>query len=103
MSSDLLVPGLAGRAFLQIHVSEEGIRPHTLFDVENRLLQTLLLVQFRLFRRFLFFQCLVGEVLPAGLISQRRFSSSQRSDPKSRIAPCEFGNQDVKEEDKVNN
>ena len=34
---------------------------------------------------------------------QRRFSSSRRSDPKSRIAPCEFGNQDVKEEDRVNN
>ena len=33
-----------------------------------------------------------GEVLPAGLISQRRFSNSQRLGPKSRSAPCEFGN-----------
>ena len=59
MSSDLLVPRFAGRAFFQIHAFEDGIRPHALFDVENRLLQTFLLVQLRLFRRFLFFQSLV--------------------------------------------
>ena len=38
MSSDLLVPRFAGRAFFQIHAFEDGIRPHALFDVENRLL-----------------------------------------------------------------
>lgn len=59
MSSDLLVPGLSSRAFFQIHAFEDGIRSHTLFDVENRLLQTLFLVQFGLFRRFLLFQRLV--------------------------------------------
>ena len=59
MSSYLFVPHLACRAFLQIHALEDGIRSHTFFDVENCLLKTLLLVQLRLFRRFLFFQRLV--------------------------------------------
>ena len=59
MSSDLFIPFLACRAFLQIHALEDGIRSHTFFDVENCLLKTLLLVQLRLFRRFLFFQRLV--------------------------------------------
>ena len=59
MSSDLFVPRLAGRAFNEVRAFQDGILPHPVFDADDRLLQTLLLVQLRLFCRSLFFQRLV--------------------------------------------
>ena len=59
MSSDLFVPFLAGRAFHEVRALQDGVLPHPVLDADDRLLQTLLPVQFRLFLGFLFFQCLV--------------------------------------------
>ena len=59
MSSDLFIPFLAGRAFHEVRALQDGVLPHPVLDADDRLLQTLLLVQFRLFLGFLFFQHLV--------------------------------------------
>ena len=99
MSSDLFVTFLAGRAFHEVRAYQDGVLPHPVLDADDRLLQTLFLVQLRLFLGFLFFQCLViGEkvrlvgVLVAGMsfslmmwfattVIRRtsRFGSTQRS------------------------
>ena len=59
MSSDLFVPFLAGRAFHEVRALQDGVLSHPVLDADDHLLQTLLLVQLRLFHRFLFFQRLV--------------------------------------------
>ena len=59
MTSDLFVPFLAGRALHEVRALQDGVLPHPVLDADDRLLQTLLLVQFRLFLGFLLLQCLV--------------------------------------------
>ena len=59
VSSDLFVPFLAGRALHEVRALQDGVLPHPVLDADDRLLQTLLLVQFRLFLGFLFLQRLV--------------------------------------------
>ncbi len=62
VSSDLFVPRLAGRAFNEVRAFQDGILPHPVLDADDHLLQTLLLVKFRLFCRSLFFQLhVIGE------------------------------------------
>ena len=59
MSSDLFIPFLAGRALHEVRALQDGVLPHPVLDAGDRLLQTLLLVQLRLFLGFLLLQCLV--------------------------------------------
>ena len=59
MPSDLFVPFFAGRALHEVRALQDGVLPHPVLDADDRLLQTLLLVQLRLFLGFLFFQHLV--------------------------------------------
>ena len=49
----------AGRAFDEVRALQDGVLPHPVSDADDRLLQTLLLVQLRLFPGFLFFPRLV--------------------------------------------
>lgn len=56
MSSDLFVPFFAGRALDEVRAFQDGVLPHPVLDADDRLLQTLLLVQLRLFLGFLLFQ-----------------------------------------------
>ncbi len=59
MTSDLFVSFFSGRALHEVRALQDGVLPHPVLDADDRLLQTLLLVQFRLFLGFLFFQHLV--------------------------------------------
>ena len=59
MTATLFVPFLAGRAILEVRAFQDGVLPHPVLDAGDRLLQTLLLVQLRLFLGFLLLQCLV--------------------------------------------
>ena len=59
MTANLFVPFFAGRALHEVRAIQNGVLPHPVLDADDRLLQTLLLVQLRLFRCFLFFQNLV--------------------------------------------
>ena len=62
MTANLFVPFFAGRALHEVRALQDGVLPHPVFDADDRLLQTLLLVQFRLFLGFLFFQLhVIGE------------------------------------------
>jgi hypothetical protein len=59
VTSDLFVSFFSGRALHEVRALQDGVLPHPVLDADDRLLQTLLLVQFRLFLGFLFFQHLV--------------------------------------------
>ena len=56
MTANLLVPLFAGRALHEVRAIQNGVLPHPVLDADDCLLQTLLLVQLRLFCRSLFFQ-----------------------------------------------